>query len=70
MVGLGNAGTYFYNPFGPRTTDLARFSAGVGYQFGPPLVWKLEYSWESGHLLSGARRGDADTFATELGLKF
>jgi uncharacterized coiled-coil protein SlyX len=70
LVGLGNAGTYFYNPFGPRTTDLERFSAGVGYQFDLPLVWKLEYSWESGHLLSGVRRGDADTFATELGLKF
>ena len=49
LVGLGNAGTYFYNPFGPRTTDLQRFTAGVGYRFDLPLVWKLEYSWETGH---------------------
>jgi hypothetical protein len=70
LVGLGNAGTYFYNPFGPRTTELERFSAGLGYQFDLPLVWKLEYSWETGHLVGGAHRGNDDTLATELGLKF
>jgi hypothetical protein len=70
LAGLGNVGNYFYNPFGPRTTDLERFSAGLGYQFDLPLVWKVEYSWEPGHLVGGARREDTDTFATELGLKF
>ncbi len=70
IVGLGNAGEYFYNRFEPRTTDLNRFSAGLGYQFDLSLIWKLEYSWESGHLVGGAPRGDADTLATELGLKF
>jgi hypothetical protein len=70
IIGLGNAGQYFYSPFAPRTTDLSRFSAGLGYQFDLSLLWKLEYSWESGHLVGGAPRGDTDTFATELGLKF
>ena len=70
LAGLGNVGNYFYNPFGPRTTDLERFSAGLGYQFDLPIVWKVEYSWENGHLVGGVRRGDSDTWATELGLKF
>ncbi|HEY4248113.1 MAG TPA: hypothetical protein VGM64_14780 [Lacunisphaera sp.] len=70
IIGLGNAGEYFYNPLAPRTTDLSRFSAGLGYQFDLSLLWKLEYSWESGHLVGGAPRDGADTFATELGLKF
>jgi hypothetical protein len=70
LVGQGNAGEYFYNPFAPRTTDLERFTGGVGYQFDIPLVWKLEYSWESGHLVGGKERDDTDLLATELGLKF
>lgn len=70
LVGLGNAGAYFYNPFAPRTTDLERFSAGLGYRFDLPLVWKLEYSWETGHEVGGAPRGNADTLSSEVGLKF
>ena len=70
IIGLGNAGQYFYSPFAPRTTGLSRFSAGLGYQFDLSLIWKLEYSWESGHLVGGAPRGDTDILATELGLKF
>ena len=70
IIGLGNASKYFYNPLAPRTTDLGRFSTGLGYQFDPSLIWKLEYSWESGHLVGGAPRGNDDTLATELGLKF
>ena len=70
LAGQGNAGKYFYNPFAPLTTDLQRLSLGLSYHFGPPLVWKMEYSRETGHLLSGAKRSDADTISTLLGLKF
>lgn len=70
LAGQGNAGNYFYNPSAPRMTSLERFSAGLGYQFDLPLVWKVEYSWETGHVVSGAHRADVDTLATELGLKF
>ncbi len=70
IAGQGNAGKYFYNPFAPLTTELERLSLGLGYQFGPPLVWKIEYSWETGRLLSGARRNDEDMFSSILGVRF
>ncbi len=70
LAGLGDAGDYFYNPFGPRTKDLHRLSLGVGYRFAPPLVWKLEYSWENGHLVNGARRDDEDMLSSLLGIRF
>jgi hypothetical protein len=43
---------------------------GFGYRFGPPLVLKLEYSWETGHLLNGITRNHEDFFGAQLGLKF
>jgi hypothetical protein len=70
LIGQGNAGEYFYNPFGPRTKDLQRLSVGIGYRFAPPLVWKLEYSWEDGHLLNGARRDEEDMLSSLLGVRF
>jgi hypothetical protein len=70
LGGQGNLGKYFYNPFAPLTTKLERLSVGLGYQFRPPLVWKVEYSWESGRLLSGAKRNDEDLLSTLLGMRF
>jgi hypothetical protein len=70
LAGHGNAGKYFYNPFAPLTTELARLSVGLGYQFGPPLVWKIEYSWETGRLVSGVRRNDEDMLSSILGVRF
>ncbi len=70
LLGEGNAGTYFYNPYAPLTSNLQRLSVGLRYQFGPPLVWKLEYSWERGHLVNGLLRDAEDLFSTEIGLKF
>ncbi len=70
LGGQGNLGKYFYNPFAPLTTKLQRLSLGLGYQFGPPLIWKVEYSWENGRLLSGAKRNDEDLLSTLLGVRF
>ncbi|HVU23715.1 MAG TPA: hypothetical protein VHE13_06280 [Opitutus sp.] len=70
LAGLGNAGTFFYNPFASGTEDLTRLSLGLGYRFAPPLVWKLEYSWETGRQVNGAERDHEDLLATEVGMKF
>ena len=70
LVGQGNAGAYFYNPFAPLTTDLRRLSAGLRYQFGPPLALKVEYSWETRRLKNGTDRDDANLLSTELALRF
>ena len=68
LAGLGNMGQYFFRP--SFTEELRRFSLGFGYRFGPPLVLKLEYSWEWGHQLNGDSRDHEDFFGTEVGLKF
>ena len=70
IAGQGNQGKYFYNPFGPLTKDLQRLSVGVGYRFAEPLVWKLEYSWEEGHLVNGTKRDDEDMWSSLLGVRF
>jgi len=70
LAGEGNAGNYFYNPYGPLTKNLRRLSLGLGYQFAPPLLWKLEYSREDGRLVNGASRNDEDMFSSILGLRF
>jgi hypothetical protein len=70
LAGDGNAGKYFYNPFAPLTKELQRLSLGLGYRFGEPLVWKVEYSWETGRLVSGAKRNDEDMLSSIVGVKF
>jgi hypothetical protein len=70
LAGLGNPGEFFYNPFGPLTKDLQRMSVGVGFRFSEPLVWKVEYSWENGHLVNGTPRDAEDMLSTLLGVRF
>jgi hypothetical protein len=67
LVGFGNFGRYL---FGVPTASLRRLSLGFGYRLGPPLVLKLEYAWESGRLVTGARRDQEDFFGAEAALKF
>jgi hypothetical protein len=68
LVGEATEGEYLFS--GLLTTDLERLSVGLGYQFGPPLVLKMEYTAESGHTVTGESRDRENLFATELGLKF
>jgi hypothetical protein len=68
LVGWGNFGRYFFAP--PLTTALRRMSLGFGYRLGPPLVLKLEYTWEAGRMTSGARRDQENFFGAQAGLKF
>jgi hypothetical protein len=68
LAGWGNMGRFFFAP--SLTEELRRFSLGLGYQFGPPLVLKMEYAWESGRMVNKAPRDHEDFFGTELGVKF
>lgn len=68
LAGWGNAGTFFYRP--SLTEELRRVSLGIGYRFGPPLVLKLEYTWESGRMLNGTPRDHEDFFGAQVGLRF
>lgn len=68
LVGQGDFGTYVYRS--PWTTDLRRLSLGGGYRFGPALVWKAEYGFERGRLITGVRRDQEDLFSTEVALRF
>ena len=68
LAGWGSMVAFFFRP--TLTTGLQRTSLGLGYRFGPPLVLKFEYAWESGRTASGLRRDKEDFFGTELGVKF
>lgn len=70
LAGQGSPGKYFYNPVAPLTEELRRLSLGLGYRFGPPLVWKVEYSRETGRLVNGTKRTDADMLSSLLGVRF
>lgn len=69
LVGWGTMGAFFFRP-GNLTEELRRLSIGFGYRFGPPVVLKAEYTWESGRMTNGARRDQEDFFGTQLGVKF
>ena len=68
IAGQGEIGDYFFGP--ERTVALRRFTLGFGYRLGPPLVLKLEYSWEWGRMTNGESRDHEDFFGAEIGLKF
>ena len=68
LVGQGDFGDYFFAR--PPTEYLERLSLGLGYQFGPPLIWKAEYSAERGRLINGVRRDEEDLLSTEIGMRF
>lgn len=68
VVGLGDFGDFFFRK--PMTTDLWRLSLGLGYRFGPPLIWKVDYSFEGGTLTNGQSRNHEDLLSTEVGLRF
>ncbi len=68
LVGQGNMGEYLFSP--KLTEELRRFSLGFGYRFGPPLVMKLEYSWEWGRTTLGESRDQEDFFGAEVGVRF
>jgi hypothetical protein len=67
-VGLGNFGNYFFG--GSLTETLRRASLGFGYRLGPPLVLKLEYSFEQRRMAAGEGRENEDLLALELAVKF
>ncbi len=68
LAGQGNMGEYFFSP--KSTEQLRRFSFGFGYRVGPPLVLKLEYSWEWGHTTLGESRDEENFLGAEVGLRF
>lgn len=68
LAGWGRLGTYFFRPV--LTEELRRLSLGMGYRFGPPLVFKVEYSWESGRMTTGEPRDHENFFGSELGMRF
>ncbi len=68
LAGWGPLGTFFFRPV--LTEELTRTSVGLGYRFGPPLVLKVEYTWETGRTTTGTKRDKEDFFGTEVGVRF
>lgn len=68
LAGWGTMGRFFFAP--APAEELRRTSVGLGYRFGEPLVLKFEYTWESGRMLTGARRDRENFFGSEIAVKF
>jgi uncharacterized coiled-coil protein SlyX len=68
IAGQGNDGEYFFGD--TLTKNLDRLSFGIGYQFAPPVLFKIEYSAEWGQTTLGAHRNEEDIFSTEIGVRF
>ena len=66
MVGYGEYGDYS----AALTTQLWRWSLGLGYRFSDRLVLKTEYSFERGNEVGGDTRQNEDFFGTEAAFKF
>ena len=67
VVGNGNFDEYFN---GPLTTELWRWSVGLGYRFCDRLVLKTEYAFEGGKEAGGGTRAKENFFGTEVAFKF
>jgi hypothetical protein len=67
LAGWGPMATYFTGTV--LTADIRRTSVGIGYRFGPPLVLKFEYAWESRLKTTSAQRENGNLLGLELGLK-
>ena len=60
IVGNGSMEQYGFHDL---TSDYWRLSLGVGYHFGPNLLVKAEYSFNSGHEPNGETRDRENQFA-------
>ncbi|MDD5141711.1 MAG: hypothetical protein PHY43_15790 [Verrucomicrobiales bacterium] len=67
IVGSGNFDEYFN---GPLTTELWRWSVGLGCRFCDRLVLKTEYAFEGGTDVGGGSRNEENFFGTEVAFKF
>jgi hypothetical protein len=68
LAGQGTMAEYFFSKV--LTTDLYRLSAGLGYQFAPSVLLKMEISPEWGTTTTGANRNEENLYSTELAVKF
>ncbi len=68
LTGQGSMADYLFG--NTLTTELDRLSLGLGYEFAPPVILKVEYSPEWGRTTTGESRDNANLFSTELAVKF
>lgn len=66
----GNGARSIYLFGGTLTEQLERLSLGFGYWAMDDLVFKLEYSFESGDQTDGQSRSGTDQLAAEVGVRF
>ena len=67
IVGFGDFKHYFFQS---QTTEIWRFSLGLGYRFSDRLALKVEYSLERGSAVGGTHRNKEDFLGTEAVFKF
>ena len=67
LAGNGPFGRFV---FGTPTREISRVGVGVGFHPDPNLVFKVEYTFEDGDLITGASRGDQDQFSAQAAVRF
>jgi hypothetical protein len=68
VAGIGNPGEF---AFGPKlTSELHLLSLGVGYRWSPQLVFKVEYSLESGTTVDHRKRDHENLFSATAAFGF
>ena len=68
VAGVGNAGEF---AFGPKlTSELHLLSLGIGYRWSPQLVFKVEYSLESGRTVDHRKRDHENLFSATAAFGF
>ena len=68
VAGIGNPGEF---AFGPKlTSELHLLSLGVGYRWSPQLVFKVEYSLESGTTVDHRNRDHENLFSATAAFGF
>ncbi len=68
VAGIGNVGAFAFSP--KMTTELHLLSLGIGYRWSPQLVFKVEYSLESGRTLDGKPRTHENLFGATAAFGF
>jgi hypothetical protein len=68
LAGNGDPNKFLFS--GALTQEIWRLSLGLGYRWSQNLLFKADYSFERGRLVSGETRNHEDLFALEAAFKF
>jgi hypothetical protein len=67
---LGDSGDWMQYFVNELSTELSRFSIGLGYRPTPNLLLKTDFTYNTGETVAGAARNNENFFGVEAAFKF